>query len=106
MLGTNVIIESTCRFCSEPIHVETCDCGANLGILQPTGAVVWTGIQYADGCAADSLCTTMAFFCSDGHLNSWRDGQKTKGFRLSMDEGLQMGRAIFVPLLAAAAKKD
>ena len=67
----------------------------------PRSAVVWTGIRYADGCAADSLCTVMAFFCSGNHLVSWRSVQvsQTRGYRLFINEGLQMGRAIFAPRL-------
>ncbi len=56
---------------------------------------------------SETLCTVMAFFCSDDHLDSWRSAQSsaTKGCRLSADEGLQMGKAIFMPLLAAASAK-
>ena len=106
MLGTDIVIESACRSCGTPIRIETRDQGAALADPSPRSAVVWTGIQYADRCAADSLCTVMAFFCSDRHLESWRDDQKpsANGFRLSLDEGLQMGRAIFMPLLAAASE--
>lgn len=105
MLGTDVVIESVCRFCGTPIRIETRDKGAALEGYSPTSAVVWSGIQYSDSCAADSLCTVMAFFCTDEHLQSWRDAQdrESKGFRLSMDEGLQVGKAIFMPLLATAS---
>ncbi len=107
MLGIDVVVESACRSCGAPIRIQTRDKGAGLADRSPESAVVWSGIQYADRCAADSLCTVMAFFCSDGHLESWRDTQnpRTDGFRLSLDEGLQMGRAIFMPLLAAASAK-
>ncbi len=106
MLGTDIVIESACRSCGAPIRIETRDQGAALADHSPSSAVVWTGIQYADRCAADSLCTVMAFFCSDRHLESWRGDQEpgARGFRLSLDEGLQMGRAIFMPLLAAASE--
>ncbi len=106
MLGINTVVDSACRSCGAPIRVETRGKGAGLADHSPRSAVVWTGIQYADRCAAESLCTVMAFFCSDGHLESWRDGQapRATGFRLSPDEGLQMGRAIFTPLLAAASE--
>ncbi len=105
MLGADVAIESACRFCSTPIRIETRDKGAALEVYSPTSAVVWAGIQYSNNCAADSLCTVMAFFCTDEHLQSWRDAQdrETKGFRLSMDEGLQRGKAIFMPLLATVS---
>jgi len=106
MLGMDVVIESTCRSCSAPIRVETRERGASLADHSPRGAVVWTGLQYADRCAANSLCTVMAFFCSDEHLNSWRDGQdpRPNGFCLSMDEGLQMGKALFTPRLASSSE--
>lgn len=105
MLGTDVAIESACRFCGAPIRIETRDGGAALEACSPTSAVVWSGLQYSNRCAADSLCTVMAFFCADQHLESWRDGRdaEPKGFRLSINEGLQMGKAIFMPLLAPAS---
>ena len=105
MLGIDVVVESACRSCGTPIRVRTRENGAALADDAPTDAVVWAGVQYANSCAADSLCTVMAFFCSNAHLNSWRasQGSESRGFRLSMDEGLQMGKAIFMPLLAAAS---
>lgn len=108
MLGTDTAIVSACRSCGAPVRVRTRDKGTALSDHAPTSAVVWTGIQYADRCAADSLCTVMAFFCSDEHLESWRAAQEPvpKGYRLSMDEGLQMGKAIFMPLLAAASQNS
>ncbi len=103
MLGIDVVVESSCRSCGTPIRVQTLEKGAALADYSPTDAVVWTGIQYTNRCAADSLCTVMAFFCSGAHLDSWRasQGSESRGFRLSMDEGFQMGKAIFMPLLAA-----
>ena len=105
MLGIDVIVESSCRSCGTPIRVQMREKGAALGDYAPTDAVVWTGIQYANSCAADSLCTVIAFFCSDQHLVTWRDAKHPggKGFRLSMDQGLQVGKAIFTPLLAAGS---
>ncbi len=48
----------------------------------------------------------LAFFCSDAHLDSWRQENHPDidGYRLSMDEGLQAGMAIFAPMLAPAAE--
>ena len=105
MLGADTIIASACRDCGAPIRIETRQRGTALADHAPPGAVVWAGIRYADGCAAESLCTVMAFFCSEAHLESWRAGQDPapRGFRLSPEEGLQMGKAIFMPLLAAAS---
>jgi len=102
MLGHDVVIKSACRYCGAPIHVQTKENGAALADYAPQQAVVWTGIQYANNCAANSLCTTMAFFCSNTHLNTWLANQTPEpaGYRLSMAEGLQLGQAIFMPLLA------
>lgn len=108
MLGKDIAIESACRSCRTPVSIETREKGLALAGYAPGSAVVWSGIHYADRCAAGSLCTVMAFFCSDAHLNTWRAGQaaENRGFRLSMDEALQMGKAIFIPLLADSRDKS
>ncbi len=104
MYGKDVTIESACRACGEPIQVETRDGGTALKLLTPSTAVVWSGVEYAEGCAATSLCTVIAFFCSDEHLTQWRDREHpgVDGFRLSIDEAHQVGMAIFTPMLAPA----
>ncbi|MFQ5938979.1 MAG: alkylmercury lyase family protein [Alphaproteobacteria bacterium] len=106
MYNKDITISSTCPACGRAIHIETRDDGAALATFSPSSAVVWSGIQYFNGCAADSLCTVMAFFCSDEHLESWRNANHpdVKGFRLSMEEGLEAGKAIFTPLLATPAE--
>ncbi len=103
MLNTDVSITSACRHCSTLINIQIGKKGQNLTDFTPKHAVVWAGIEYADSCAANSLCTNMAFFCSDPHLNAWQVGQSPKptGYRLSMHEGLQLGKAIFRPLMSA-----
>ncbi len=102
MYDKDVTIDSTCPACGTAIHIETRDNGAALATVSPSSAVVWSGIRYFNGCAASSLCTVLAFFCSDEHLESWRGANHPDlaGYRLSMDEGLQAGKAIFTPLLA------
>ncbi|MCH7865726.1 MAG: alkylmercury lyase family protein [Proteobacteria bacterium] len=102
MLGVDAVIDSACRRCGRAIHVETRDKGRGIESVSPEGAVVWSGVREIDGCAADTQCTVMAFFCSDDHLNGWRrdDPAGAEGHRLSMDEGLQAGMAIFLPFLA------
>ena len=108
MYGKDVTIDSTCAACGEAIHIQTRDGGAALAAFSPSSALVWSGIQYFNGCAADSLCTVMAFFCCDEHLESWRNANHpdVKGFKLSMDEGLQVGKAIFGPMLATASSSN
>lgn len=105
MVGKDVTIESSCRACAAPVHVETAHRGTALDAYIPESAVVWIGDQYAGGCGATSLCTTIAFFCSDEHLLSWRDsaGSGIAGHRLSVDEAHQIGRAVFGPMLKTAS---
>lgn len=103
MYGRDVRIRSRCRSCGAPVDITTGDRGCSLADVDPDTAIVWSGISYADGCAASSMCTIIAFFCSDAHLEAWRAGQhpRTPGFRLSIDEALQAGRAIFAASLAS-----
>ncbi len=102
MYRNDVTIESRCRFCSETIRIVTAAEGRALRSVSPTDAVVWYDFAF-EGSAATSCCPIIAFFCSEGHLRRWLDGQKPQreGVCLTMDEALQVGRAIFGLVLAA-----
>ena len=54
--------------------------------------------------AATSCCPSIGFFCCDEHLGHWLEGQTARraGYRLSLDEALEVGRALFEPILAPA----
>lgn len=97
MYDEDVEIRSQCRHCAAPIEIATTDRGRALALYRPTTAVVWSSARYEQACAANSLCTEIAFFCSDAHLQQWRDNRShdSPGFRLSMDEALEAGRSIF-----------
>ena len=102
MYDRDVVIASRCLDCGGPIDVETHERGAALKRYTPARTVVWLGTGYAGDCAAKSMCKSMAFFCSDDHLASWRQGAGAgnEGYRLMIDEGLEAGKALFAPLLA------
>ncbi len=102
MYGRDTEVNSSCRHCGGSVHVRTRDGGATLEAVLPATAVVWSGIQLTGGCSADTMCTVMAFFCSDDHLVAWRKDNTDgiDGYRLTMEEGIEAGRAIFTPLLA------
>jgi mercuric reductase len=102
MFGQNIEISSSCRHCRAPITVSTQGAGTALETFAPPGTIVWSGIRNSEGCAADTLCTVIAFFCSDDHLEAWRrqNHPHIEGYRLSLAEALQVGRAIFAPSLA------
>ena len=97
MFERDVCIRSSCSLCGTSIEVATLNRGKELAYWTPETVIVWSGIRYEDGCAANSLCKVLAFFCSDAHLASWRHTQTdgAPGFRLSMEEGLEAGRALF-----------
>jgi hypothetical protein len=106
MFGEDSTVESACRNCGAGISIRTEGRGRTLAEASPATALVWSGIEYEDGCAATSLCTVIAFFCSDQCLESWRAAEHpdTEGYRLSMDEALQAGLAIFGPMLTPATE--
>ena len=101
MLGREGVIESLCRFCRAPVRIETRERGRGLGSVSPSTAVVWAGQRYADNCSATSGCTRKLFFCSREHLAAWRESADREGvgFALAPEAALQIGLALFLPLL-------
>jgi mercuric reductase len=102
MLGEATLVESACRSCGAPIRIATREQGHALASATPEPAVVWYGVHYAGGCSATSGCTLKSFFCTREHLARWRaaEGHGGTGFVLSLEAALEIGRAIFQPLLA------
>jgi mercuric reductase len=102
MLDRDIEIVSSCQHCGAPIRIATRDRGRALAAVAPATAVAWLSVRYENGCAAGSLCTTTAFFCTDGHLDAWRRVRPVDepGFRLSIEEAMEAGRAIFGRTLA------
>jgi len=105
MYRTDATIKSRCRLCHAPIDIATSDAGRCLAMVSPADAVGFAGTGYRGNCAATSLCTTITSFCGDAHRSAWRSSQPLNagGFRLSIDEALEVGRAIFGPVLAPSA---
>ncbi|MFT6673825.1 MAG: hypothetical protein ACJAVZ_005327 [Afipia broomeae] len=101
MYDADTAISSPCVHCGETIRARTAYKGSAVQSFSPLSAVVWYDFAY-DGRAASSCCLAIAFFCSDGHLQQWLDFQKVRreGIRLTMDQALEVGRAIFGPVLA------
>ena len=105
MVGQDAVVESRCRQCGAPIRAATAGHGELLAEIEPPAAVVWAGIQYRGGCAATSLCTAIVFFCGDDHLRPWRAAapSRGRGHRLSAAEALEVGKAIFRPMMRPSA---
>ena len=102
MVDRDIAIVSHCRHRGPPIRITTRDRGQGLAQIEPRTAVMWQSVRYEGACVANSLCATTAFFCSDDHLSAWHRERSADepGFRLSVDEALEAGRAIFGPSLA------
>ena len=100
MYRADTAISSGCHDCGETVHVRTAAKGRALANVFPASSVVWYDFAY-DGSAAVSCCPAIVFFCSDEHLQRWLNTQtpERNGLRLNVDEALQVGRAIFGPLL-------
>ena len=63
------------------------------------------GSATPDDCSATSGCTAKAFSAQTGtwQLGASAPSQGDTGFRLTIEAALQIGRAIFVPMLAGPA---
>ena len=100
MLREDVEIRSSCRACGAPVRITTAAEGTALQSIEPAEAVVRVGEVYDGNCGATSLCTSIAFFCSDGHLDRWcSPGEAKTAHRLTAGEAHQIGSAIFGPML-------
>jgi len=101
MFGSDVVIESSCRVCGGDIQIGTAQGGKSLSHARPVDAVVWYDLGYS-GCAAASCCRSIAFFCSKTELQQWVSAlnPQPRGNRLTLDEALEVGRALFEPVLA------
>ena len=100
MYGADTTITSPCHHCGTTVSVTTVAAGRALVSVQPSDATVWYDFAYK-GSAAAPCCPSIAFFCSPRHLQSWQDASQDPrvGIALAMDEALEVGRAIFGPVL-------
>ncbi len=103
MCGTETTIASACAHCGRPIHVATSARGRLLAAVEPRTAIVWYSLAF-EGCVARSRCPNTVFFCNDDHLAPWRASKRAHadGDRLTVEEALEIGIALFEPLLRLA----
>ena len=102
MIDSAVRAYSRCPECDTAIDIRIGDSGLSIEAVQPKGAVVWAGVSATQGCAADTQCRSMLLFCSGAHLQAWREKNAPggEGFRLTPDQALQAGAAVFRPFMA------
>lgn len=107
MFRTDALIKSSCRACGSPIEIGTAQCGKSLSHARPVDAVVWYDLAYS-GRAAASCCPAIAFFCSDAELRYRLSAQNPPrgGHWLTLDEALEVGRALFEPVLLSRSRAE
>lgn len=97
MCRDDATVRSACGSCGAVVAARTDDRGMTLKEVMPAGAVVWVGLRQSHGCAANSLCAELLFFCADEHLARWRTGRGAgTGYRLSPAEAFQVAKALFI----------
>lgn len=97
MFEEDVDIDSKCGYCGRDVHIEIRE--NEITDWTPGQTKVWVG-RRCGGHAATSICTTLAFFCSDDHIKSWRDEHPDEeGEVLSLGEALFVGKSIFEDFL-------
>jgi hypothetical protein len=104
MFRTDVVIGSSCRACASRIEIGTAQGGKSLSYVRPGDAVIWYDLAYSVRAAAP-CCPSIAFFCSKAELQQWLSPQSRPraGYRLTLDEALEVGRALFEPVLATGS---
>jgi len=100
MCGVDTVVTSSCACCRTPVRIETGGNGLALRFVAPAHAVVLYTLTF-DGRAAQSCCPSTVFFCSDAHLDQWANARHSpgQGDRLTVAEALEVGAALFGPLL-------
>ncbi|WP_367268081.1 organomercurial lyase [Reyranella sp.] len=102
MCRTETTISSECAHCGKPIYIATSSSGTTLAAVEPRTAIVWYTLAF-EGCVAQSRCPSTVFFCDDDHLAAWRSSSaQSAGDRLTVEEALEIGIALFEPLLRLA----
>jgi len=99
--GRPALVTCLCPVCRSPTHVSLSEDGLTIKSASKPDARVWTGIQEVGACAADSQCKSMLLFCSPAHLDDRKYNQPAdpRGFDLTLQQGVQLGAAIFGPFL-------
>lgn len=106
MAGRRAEVSCRCPVCQMPTTVAVAADGLTIAAASSRAARVWTGVTDVGACAADSQCKTMRLFCSPAHLATWRNANAaTRGFDLTLEEGVQLAAAIFRPFLNGEASE-
>ncbi|MEY8828813.1 organomercurial lyase [Sedimentitalea sp. XS_ASV28] len=107
MTSRRTEVSCRCPVCQVSTSVTVAADGLTIEAASSRAARVWAGVTEVGTCAADSQCKTMRLFCSPAHLATWlQNHAPTRGFDLTLEEGVQLGAAIFRPFLNDDVRED
>lgn len=107
LAGRRTEVSCRCPVCQVSTSVAIAADGLTIEAASSRAARVWTGVMEVGSCAAESQCKTMRLFCSPAHLATWlKNHVPTRGFDLTLEEGVQLGAAIFRPFLNDDVRED
>jgi len=98
MLRRDARIASVCSHCHGDVRVAIS--AKKVESSSPANLVVWFP-RVQPGCVpATDLCPEVNFFCSEEHLEAWRQDQpEHQGELLSLGQAVERGRVIFESML-------
>ena len=95
MLGENIVVRSRCPECEGEIKIEVKD--GKIMSCAPEGVVEFVSSGDHCGCTAKTFCPFMNFFCSQEHVEKWREKNpaSSKGEMYQLHQVLEHGKHIF-----------
>lgn len=95
MLTEDLIIMSRCPECEKEMKIAVKS--GLIDLCNPDGIIEFVSNRERCGCVAETLCPFINFFCSNKHLEKWREKNPEYGDGevYSLDEALEHSRTIF-----------
>lgn len=99
MLREDISVRSHCPECDKEIKIEVKHC--KIASCVPESVVEFVSNREQCGCTAKTFCPFMNFFCSEGHLEKWREKKPAfgKGEMYQLYQVLDYGKNIFEDFL-------
>jgi len=95
MLGESIVVRSRCPECEGEMKIEVKD--GKIASCVPEGVVEFVSSGDHCGCTAKTFCPFMNFFCSQEHVEKWREKNpsSSKGEMYQLNQVLDHGKHIF-----------
>ncbi len=95
MLHEDIVVRSSCPECENEMEIKLKD--GKVVSCVPDGVVEFVSSREQCGCTAKTFCPFMNFFCSEAHLEKWREKNPVygKGEMYRLHQVLEHGKYIF-----------